>query len=102
MSRGDCEGKRGSGLAHVGSHWNGGRWRFKIREGRTGAKITKDHLEAVFIVAGHKVPETRMDDLLPLAQAAACWNSSTLAFEASILWNAEKNTWGFFRDVPPE
>ena len=45
---------------------DGGRWRFKNREGRTGAKLTKDHLESVFIVAGNKVPTTRIDDLLLL------------------------------------
>mmetsp|Transcript_44828 Transcript_44828/g.89988 ORF Transcript_44828/g.89988 Transcript_44828/m.89988 type:complete len:138 (-) Transcript_44828:271-684(-) len=79
-----------------------GRWRFKSREGRSGAKLTKDHLESVFIATGQKVPASKMDDLLPLAQAAAHWNPNTLCFEARLMWSEEKQEWGFFLDQAPQ
>ncbi len=49
-------------------------------EAQTAQQERQDVKESVFIVSGHKVPATRIDFLLPLAQAAACWNSSTLVF----------------------
>ncbi len=55
-----------------------GRWCFTSREGRTGAKLTRDHLEAVFIATAQKVPASKLDNLLPLAQAACHWNAEPL------------------------
>jgi len=79
-----------------------GRWRFKAQEKKSGAKLTKDHLELVFIATGQKVPASTIDGLLPLAQAAAHWNPNTLCFEARLMWNEEKQAWGFFLDQAPQ
>ena len=78
-----------------------GRWRFKAREGRDGAKITKAHLESPFIATGLRVPESRMELLLPLAQALMKWNAEHLRFESQVLWNEELRAWGFFAAAPP-
>ena len=80
---------------------DGGRWRFKAREGKTGAKLTKDHLESVFICTGQKVPASRINDLLPLAQQACGWNAETLKVEVRLMWNEEKAAWGFFKHSAP-
>ncbi len=79
-----------------------GRWWFKAREGRTGTLLTKDHLELVFLVMGQKVPVSKMDDLLPLAQAVTHWNADTLQIEAPLLWNHNKQAWGLFPNTAPQ
>ena len=66
------------------------------REGRTGARITKEHLESVFIATGQKVPGAKLDDLLPLAQEAIRWDCNALQFTAQMMWNEERQAWGFF------
>jgi hypothetical protein len=75
---------------------DGGRWRFKSKEARTGAKITKAHLEAVFIATGQKIPESRLDLLLPAAQEVTKWDSDSFRFRSRLLWNDDRKTWWFF------
>ncbi len=75
----------------------------KSKEGRTGARLTKDHLESVFIATGTKVPATCMDELLPLEQEHAHWDPVGLSFESELMWNAEKQAWGWFhRQAAPQ
>ncbi len=74
-----------------------GRWRLKSKEGKTGARLTKEHLESVFIATGAKVPAGRIDVLLPCAQQHAHWDPVGLRFTAELMWNDDRQAWGFFR-----
>ena len=75
---------------------DGGRWRFKAKEGRTGAKITRDHLESVFVATGQRVPEGRMESLLQAAQELTRWDEEALVFRSRLLWNDDRKSWWFF------
>ncbi len=64
-------------------------------------RLTKDHLEFIFIATGQKVPATKMDELLQLAQSAMHWNPASPMFNARFMWNAEHNMWGFYLESAP-
>ncbi len=44
-----------------------------------------------------RVPVSKMDQLLPVAQAALLWNANTLRWELQLMWNedCDKQAWGF-------
>ena len=75
---------------------DGGRWRFKHREGRTGAQLKRDHLDAVFIAVGKRPPPGRMEDNVESAQEIMKFDKQTLQFNAVMIWDESKAAWGFF------
>jgi len=75
---------------------DGGQWRLRKAGAGQGAKITRAHLDAVFLAFGKTRNNARMEDMLSPVQDLLQWDALSGAFVGTLGWDAERKHWVVF------